>query len=326
LIGLRNESFYRKYVLFSDKFGVFFSPFRFDRQLAILPAMDNPASLSKRQIQSLRTLRKKSGRYEQGQFVVEGHRAVMQVLQNSVLQIRFLIVTAAYLEVMREKEPDIIKETFSGESCPVYQIGERVFQQLAGTDSAQGVLAVCHLPRPAATNILLERTGILLAADRIRDPGNLGTMVRTAVWFGLKGLILSEGTADLFHPKVVRSTAGATGVLPWLETNLLSFLEQASKQGWKVHLLDSGPGSVSHLTANPTGRDILVAGNEAGGLAGEIRNAGYPCLRIDPAWEPVPGTSSPAVESLNASVASAIVMAHFCQCQRNRSAIDLSSG
>lgn len=274
--------------------------------------MEKPASLSKRQIQNLRALRKKSGRSEQLQFIVEGHRAVMQVLENGVLETMFLVVTAAYLESAHDKEPDSMMKLQSGGSCPVYQIGERIFQQLADTDTAQGVLAVCRLPEPASVDALLDGKGVLLAADRIRDPGNLGTMVRTAVWFGLKGILLSEGTADLFQPKVVRSTAGATGVLPWLETNLKSFLEQAAERGWKVRLLDSGAGSVSHLSAEPTGRDILVAGNEAGGLSGDIRDERYQRLRIDPAAERSPISSKPAVESLNASVAAAIVIAHFC--------------
>ncbi len=303
---------YANMSFFPDNYDVFFHLSVSIRQFVILPVMDMPASLSRKQIQDLRLLRKRPERYDQGQFVVEGHRAVMQVLQNGILDVRFLVLSAAYLDALDRRNQDSSVDSLMGRDCPVYQVGSRVFQQLADTESAQGILAVCRLPLPTPADVLLDQTGVLLAADRIQDPGNLGTMVRTAAWFGLKGLVLSDGTTDLFHPKVVRSTAGATGVLPWLTTSLTEFLERASQKGWMVHLLDSGPGSVSHYSAGPAGRDILVAGNEATGLSEEIRYAGYQRLRVDPAGDPARGTSSETVESLNASVASAIVMAHFC--------------
>ncbi|TVQ74221.1 MAG: RNA methyltransferase [Balneolaceae bacterium] len=286
-----------------------------DRHFYYTSGMSDPGQLSKKQIQSLRLLRKRSERYAQKRFIVEGRRAVAQVLENRVLDVLSLIVSADYRDP--SGMPD--EHAWSGESLPgnipVFQVSSHAFRQLADTDTAQGILAVCRMPDASDFDAMSCQKGVILAADRIQDPGNLGTMVRTAVWFGLKGLVLSEGTVDLFHPKVVRSTAGATGVLPFLTTNLPIYLKEASDRGWKIHLLDSGAGSRSYLAVKPTGRDLLVVGSEATGISGDIIDMDFQRVRVDPAGNDgitAHGRESGAVESLNASVASAIVMAHFC--------------
>lgn len=170
------------------------------------------------------------------------------------------------------------------------------------------------MPEPSGAEDLLERSGMLFAADRIQDPGNMGTMIRTAVWFGVRAVVVSPGTVDLFHPKVVRSTAGSTGVMPWLESDLPDFLMNARETGWSIHLLDAGPGAHSYRDMTATGRDILVVGNEANGIDERLRKAEYAKIKIDHGTLTMggSGTDQPeGVESLNASVAAAIAMAHF---------------
>lgn len=286
-----------------------------DRHFHYTYSMSDSAQLTKKQIQALRLLRKRPERYSQERFIVEGHRAVTQVLENRVLEVLSLVMSTDY----RESSGIPGEDARSGEFLPwdfqVFRVSSQVFRQLADTENAQGVLAVCRLPGASAPDAMLGEQGLMLAADRIRDPGNLGTMVRTAAWFGLKGLVLSEGTVDLFHPKVVRSTAGATGVLPFLTANLPFFLKKAAVNGWNIHLLDGGAGSASYLSVKSTGRDILVVGNEATGLSEDIIDMEFPRVRVDPAGSDRLATHDrepSAVESLNASVASAIVMAHFC--------------
>ncbi len=260
-------------------------------------------SLSRSQIRSLQLLRKRPERYEQGRFLAEGRRAVEQILEHRAIHVEALVMTQEYMD-----STNVDLGTKLPDDIPCYSVNASVFDRLTDTETAQGVLAVCRIPDPIPEKKLLGHRGVLLGVDRIQDPGNLGTIVRTAAWFGLAGLVVSAGTVDLLHPKVVRSTAGATGALPWLTSELSAFLDTAGKQGWKIHLMDSGPGSKSYLATEPTGKDILVVGNEAGGISRELHDAGYPSLRIDP----VPEAGKVAVESLNASVASAIMMAHFC--------------
>ncbi len=271
-------------------------------------------------------LRKRSERHAQRRFVVEGVRAVEQVIRNRILEIEFLVMTANFLST-REILTGITGAEYADEDdghlnedqrpmlyikmgVPIFTTTASVFNQITDTDTSQGLLAVCRMPKPVSSDDVLSRSGTLLAVDQIQDPGNLGTMVRTAVWFGLSGLIVSPGTVDLFHPKVVRSTAGATGAIPWLETDLVTFLDKAGSRGWQVNLLDKGSNSQPYSSVNPLGKDILVVGNEANGISKNVMKMGFRKLRIDPA-----GTAS-GVESLNASVAAAIVMAHHC-CTRS---------
>ena len=254
-------------------------------------------------------LRKRSERIAQSRFVVEGARAVEQVLRNGMLNVDFLVMTGEFMQSLGA-QGFLSGKTGAGKvdiESPVYTVTASVFNQIADTDTSQGLLAVCCIPKPAPDADILRRSGALLAVDQVQDPGNLGTIIRTAVWFGLEGLVLSPGTVDLFHPKVVRSTAGATGVIPWLETDLDVFLMEAAKQGWHIHLLDNAKDSQPYTRVARSDRDILVVGNEANGISQKVRTLGFGRVRIDPAG------ASTGVESLNASVAAAIVMAHFCR-------------
>ncbi len=286
--------------------------------------------LSKKQIRSVNLLRKRSERSAVGQFVVEGERAVAQTLANGVLSVISVVLTHDFLKRLEaglKKETTIKQDAsddrlhmFRREDIQLFTVSDSVFNQLTDTDSPQGVLAVCRIPNPVTEENILAGNGLLLAADQIQDPGNMGTMIRTAVWFGLSGLIVSPGTVDLYHPKVVRSTAGATGMLPWLETELPDFFEKARGMGWQIYLLDSGSGSLPYRAAEPAGKDVLVIGNEANGISGKLRDLGFTLIRIDPGSRfagnspvesGVPTIGYTGVESLNASVAASIIMAHF---------------
>ncbi len=300
-------------------------------------------TLSRKQIQSIRLLHKRPGRHAQRRFVVEGVRAVEQVLRNRVLEVVSLIMTGEFrdsletspdkaiadhqvdvnqndadyevdvndndadhqVDVQCNEATDIRQMLFRQSELPVYTVSASVFSKMTDTDTSQGLMAVCSIPDAISVDELLDRNGLLLACDRIQDPGNMGTMARTAVWFGLEGLVVSPGTVDLFHPKVVRGTAGATGVIPWLETDLPSFLTKAGERGWQIYLLDKGSGSRPFRDISPSDKDIIIVGNEANGISQDLLTMGFRLLRIDPAG------SSTGVESLNASVAAAIMMAHF---------------
>ncbi len=272
--------------------------------------MRNAEPLSKKQIKALRLLGKRSERYARGRFIVEGERAVRQILANGRLEVQQIIVDESRLDVK-----DSIPDADVNNVPPCYTVTSDRFRRLTDTRTAQGVLAVCAIPEPSGADELMERSGMLFAADRIQDPGNMGTMIRTAVWFGVRGMVVSPGTVDLFHPKVVRSTAGSTGVLPWLESDLPEFLMNAREAGWNVHLLDAGPGAYSYRDMAATGKDILVVGNEANGIDERLHRAEYAKIRIDhgPLITGGAGTDQQpeGVESLNASAAAAIAMAHF---------------
>ena len=266
--------------------------------------------LTKQQIKTLRLLGKRSERHAQGRFIIEGERAVRQILFNDRLDVISIIMDQSRTDIAAF----ITESGTQKDLIPVFTVSSSMFHQLSDTKSSQGVLAVCSLPEPADSASLLAGEGLLLAADRIQDPGNMGTLIRTAVWFGISGLVLSPGSVDLFHPKVVRSTAGATGELPWVESEVTGFLKKAEKAGWRVLLLDASPGASSYQDIAATGKDILVVGNEANGIAENLQNEGYTTVQIE-RGSLSSGTAekerSTGVESLNVSIAAAIAMAHF---------------
>ena len=141
---------------------------------------------------------------------------------------------------------------------------------------------------------------MILAIDGLQDPGNLGTLVRTAAWFNAAGLFLGLGTTELYQPKVVRSTAGATGMLAAAEGELAVMLDEAASAGRPIIILDGGENAVPlESTRFPT-NSVIVVGNEGRGVSPSILNLSYPKVRIS-------GNAS-NVESLNAAVAASIAM------------------
>ncbi len=275
--------------------------------------------LSRKQIQSVRLLNKRSERHKRALFIIEGVRAVEQALSNDRVKVSSIILEEEFLN-SPEPVSGLYNRIHQLPDLPKYTASSSVFRQLSDTETTQGVMAVCHIPPPVSEKKLLEQKGIVLVADRIQDPGNMGTMIRTAVWFGICGMVVSPGTVDLFHPKVVRSTAGSIGMLPWMETDLAGFLERASVTGWCVYVLDTDRNAGSYRDVTVSGQDILVVGNEANGVAAHLKKSTFPKLRIDPGrrYGDLSGTrqahstsTETGVESLNVSVAAAIVMDRF---------------
>ena len=169
----------------------------------------------------------------------------------------------------------------------------------------QGVLAVFEKPQPVAAQSLLPVAGrsLCLALDGVQDPGNVGTIVRIADWWGIEHVICSHDTADVFAPKTVQSTMGALGRVGVHYTGLPAWLD-ALPAGTPVYgtLLDGDNLYDSELT--PHG--IIVMGNEGNGLSSAVRERVSHRLLI-PSFPP----DRPTSESLNVAVATAVTCAEF---------------
>jgi TrmH family RNA methyltransferase len=187
----------------------------------------------------------------------------------------------------------------------VHFIDEATLERVASTVSPQPHIAVVEIPRSTA----LPEDGEywVLVADRVQDPGNLGTMIRSAAAAGASALVVTPGTVDVFSPKVVRATAGALFLLPCIEIPSLGALSAS-----KLSLV----GTSSHEQAGPvaydefdfTGRVALVMGNEAAGL-----DASAP---ID-AWVTIPHAGP--VESLNVAMATTVLAFEIARQRKHRS-------
>lgn len=244
---------------------------------------------SNNEIKLLRKLNRKKYREKEQRFIVEGERAVEQVVENGLVEVEKVFVAEG--------------RTVSDQlSAIIAFLEEDVFGEVADTESPQGILAVCKMPEEVQPAKLAEQSGIVIATDAIQDPGNMGTILRTAAWFGAKALVAGKGSVDAYHPKVVRSTAGATGSIPVVSGELEEIFEIMERSGWEIMLLDGGESSTDLRSVQPTGRTVLVVGNEGNGISERLLRSGRKKLKIESA----PGQEK--VESLNAAVALSIAL------------------
>lgn len=235
------------------------------------------------------------GKYRKrmGLFLAEGLRCVEQILENGKIDVEELIIQKDWNPEQLSIKSDL----------PMFELDPSDFETVSDTDSPQGIVAVCKVPQESSVESLSQKSGIILATDAIQDPGNLGTIIRTACWFNSGGILIGSGTVDPFHPKVVRSTAGATGVLPYLSGNLNNLLPSFERKNWTSFLLDAGEDS-KNLVDRPISKNcILVVGNEGNGISGELFKKGRHRIKID--------GNPDQVESLNAAIACSVALYEF---------------
>lgn len=246
---------------------------------------------SNNEIKLLRKLNRKKYREKEQRFIVEGERAVEQVVENDLIEVETVFIGERF---------EVQEARFKG--LDVCILEDEVFTEVADTETPQGILAVCKMPEEIKLDKLSIESGIIVATDAIQDPGNMGTILRTAAWFGAKALIAGKGSVDVYHPKVVRSTAGATGSIPVLAGDLEEVFSELERSGWQVMLLDGGDSAESLQSVQPISKTILVVGNEGNGISEKLLNSGRKKVKIESA----PGQEK--VESLNAAVAVSIAL------------------
>lgn len=243
--------------------------------------------LSRQKRADIRNLSRKKVRIEAGRFIAEGRRVVEQILTNGRICVEMILTDG---------------DPFDAGSIPVHLLNKAEFSEFSDTETSQGVIAVCLTPDMSSVRSICAIPGTILALDGLQDPGNLGTLVRTAAWFDVAGLFLGHGTTELYQPKVVRSTAGATGMLPIADGDLERMLAEAASCGRPIFILDGGDNSVALESARLPSNSVIVVGNEGRGVSPSVLNQPYPKVRIT-------GNAS-HVESLNAAVAASIALHH----------------
>lgn len=250
--------------------------------------MQYPAN---RQRTLLQKLIRPSQRKKSGYFIAEGRRVVEQILQNRRVGCEFVLVPEGEFSEWNRSFSDVVT-IMAGE--------QDLLQQISSTVSSQQIYAVCREPEQDRIDELAAGTGLIIVSDALQDPGNAGTIYRTASWFGISGWIHGKGSVDLFQPKVVRSTAGATGALPFCTGDIYELLPRFENQGWQIHLLHLDESAQPVSKWNPAEKQLLIVSNEAGGPSKELSDR-YPSIVI-------PSGNQQGVESLNASVSAGIAM------------------
>ena len=250
--------------------------------------------LSKNKQKLIRSLDRKKNRDAEGLFLAEGPKLVTELLAH--FRCRLLVGESAVLSKVPFEENAVAERV---------EVTAEELARVSLQRAPQGVLAVFEKLQPVAAQSLLPVAGrsLCLALDGVQDPGNVGTIVRIADWWGIEHVICSHDTADVFAPKTVQSTMGALGRVGVHYTDLPAWLD-ALPAGTPIYgtLLDGDNLYDSELT--PHG--IIVMGNEGNGLSAAVRERVSHRLLI-PSFPP----DRPTSESLNVAVATAVTCAEF---------------
>lgn len=244
-------------------------------------------NLSKNKLKYIRSLKDKKYRTEYKTFVAEGNKLVNDLLPY--LRCQLLISTSGFFQ---EIDISNIEEA--------YEVTESQLAQVSFLKNPQQALAVFY--QPEHINEVDLKSELVLALDGIQDPGNLGTIVRLADWYGIKNIFCTTDTADIYNPKVVQATMGALARVNVHYIDLLDFLHQNKEMPVYGTLLDGKNMYEEEITSN----GIIVMGNEGNGIRPEIQRLISKKLYI-----PNYPIGNPTSESLNVAIATAIVCAEF---------------
>lgn len=236
--------------------------------------------ISKRQIKIITSLQQKKYRKSTGLFVAEGKK-VIQEFQNSNFELDTLFTTDENLFTSNSK---------------VTLISEAELKKISFLKTPNKALALFKISEP----ILVENEGLIVALDEVRDPGNLGTIIRLCDWFGVKHLVCSETTVDCYNPKVIQATMGSLTRVHVVYTDLKNYLSETNLPVFGAFM----DGSNVYKTKLPAD-GILVMGNEANGVSDEISTFITEKIAI-PRFGEIQQT-----ESLNVAMATGILLNEF---------------
>jgi RNA methyltransferase, TrmH family len=245
----------------------------------------------------IRDLHRRRGRERRGLALAEGVRLVEEALAGGIA-IRGAAVSPVLESTTRGKT---LKASLAERSIRTEDVGDSELEELADTEHPQGVVAIIEPKRWTLGDIRLIPGGTLLALDGVQDPGNVGTMLRTALGLGAAGVVALKGTADLTNPKVIRSAMGASFRLPAVSSTPEEFVAWARLQRAQIWVADSSGQTVDRLLRDHPERPplALVLGNEGAGVGPTLEEAANGRVSI-----PLSGR----IESLNVAVAAGILL------------------
>lgn len=238
----------------------------------------------------VRSLHTRKGRDEAGCFLTEGHKLCQELL-NSTFR-----VSAIILDITADRNERLIAAEFAYGGVPVFSLSRREFEAICDAKTPQGIVGVAEYPENRS-NISSET---LIILDGVADPGNMGTLIRTADWFGFRSILLGNGCADTFSPKVVRASMGSIFRCNIIDTPDIAaaITQDFSRFSFFCAALN---GSVALEQCRPKKQFGVIFGNESHGISPEI-------LAVASHTFFIPGDGA---ESLNVAVAAGIALYHF---------------
>jgi RNA methyltransferase, TrmH family len=248
--------------------------------------------LSRSRSARVRALHRRKGREESGEFLVEGVRQAEDLLASPVVP-QLALISPSLGDTQRGRELAARLRA----SVETLDVSEAELAQLATTQTTQGVVVAATIPRVTLQDITLTDRSLVILLDAVQDPGNFGTITRSADAFGAALVVALPGTVDPWNPKAVRSAAGSSLRLPIVEATLDEVLPFLHSHG--AVLFGADMHGVSVESAARGGPVALALGNEGAGLGDAVRAACDELVSV-----PIGGSA----ESLNVGVAAGILM------------------
>ncbi|MFA9397576.1 MAG: TrmH family RNA methyltransferase [Clostridiaceae bacterium] len=252
--------------------------------------MDRIDSRDNHLIKEIKKLKDRKYREEKKLFIIEGFRFLDEAIKSS-FNIRYIFI-----------DEDVVSK-FSNNNyyldskIKICVLNKKVYKDIALTKTPQGVSAVLEMKQVVKE----ETNGFYVLLDKLQDPGNVGTIIRTAHAFNALGVIVTKGSVDIYNEKTLRSTMGSIFKVPIIYDKDLSFIKSLKTNGFKL-IATSLNDSKSIMDENISGNVILTLGNEGNGVSEEIFDLCDIKIRI-----PMPG----GAESLNVSTAGSIMMYEY---------------
>ncbi|MCA0986295.1 TrmH family RNA methyltransferase [Guptibacillus algicola] len=239
-------------------------------------------SVKNQKVKDWKKLQSKKGREKASAFLIEGPHIVEEAAKANAL------VTEVILSEGSEFEVNLFKD-----QPKVYTVTEKVMKEITATETPQGIIAVCEM-----TESVIEDKGKFILLDAIQDPGNLGTIIRTAHSAGYDGVLLGNGTVDLYNSKVLRSTQGSLFHIPIKKVDLQEAVQDFNNAGLSIYATEVSGGTPYNQLQGPE-HFAIIMGNEANGVSKDLQELAHEKVYI-----PIYG----GAESLNVAVAAGILM------------------
>lgn len=237
----------------------------------------------------VKKLKERRFRDKEGLFIIEGFRLIEEAIKAK-MEIEDIIISKDYEQKFEEfllNNIDLNKKS--------YFLSNNLFMQVASTENPQGIIAVVK----KKNNQKNLKGDFYLICDKVQDPGNLGTIIRTAHAAGVNGIILTKGTVDIYNDKTIRSTMGSIFYIPiYYDDENHSIIRELKKDGFSL-VATSLAESKNFFEENLKGKTILAVGNEGNGISNELFELADKKVKI-----PMPG----GAESLNVSIATSIIL------------------
>ncbi len=245
-------------------------------------------------IKEIKALHLKKNRDAENLYFVEGIRFVSDAIDNGQDIVK--VVISDKLEGLNGGKELLNRVSALCNDC--FLVSEKLFKEISDTQTPQGILAVLK-KKDFVFDTVIEQGNSVVILDSLQDPGNVGTIIRTADAANVSAVILTKGCVDLFSPKVLRSTMGSIFHMPIFEgLRIDEIIKLLKESGYKViasHL--DGPNN--YFDEDLTGKSAIIVGNEANGISDETVKMADRLVKI-----PMPGKA----ESLNASIAASIMI------------------